>query len=144
MTVYQPTQVYAREDIAVEDQYRIIGSAVQIVRHVANSSACAERLILGDIYKFDSESGTISEILFEDLRAIRGTEDDPGDTGLPCSRNLMLSHRDSGDRQHGLGSLHGQGPQAGPLPAHEQHGFSHIATVPYASLPSALTSGVWA
>jgi hypothetical protein len=57
---------------------------------------------------------------------------------------LMLGHRDSGDRQHGLGSLHGQGPQTGSLPAHEQHGFSHIATVPYATRASALTSGMWA
>jgi hypothetical protein len=89
-----------REDITVEDHDRCVVTSIEEFCSVANSTAGTERFLLDRVPDLQIETGTISEIWFEDLSEITCRKHDPLDTGASRLQDLMEGEWHATDRKH--------------------------------------------
>jgi hypothetical protein len=119
----------AGEDVAVEDEDGVVGPALQVLGHVADRAAGAQRDVLGGVDQLDAEARAVAEVVEEHLGLVRRAEHDARDAGLAGARDLVLGARDAGHGQHRLGRGDGERAQTRALAADEEDCFQHAATL---------------
>ena len=121
--------VMPAEDVAIQDQHRIIRSRSEFCEHIPDCATGTEWLGLGDAHEFNPECRSVAEILCKDLGFVGGPKNHAGDPGFTESGDLMLGARSPRDRQHRLRGVDRQWTQSGPLTTDEQNRFKHGASL---------------
>ncbi len=107
MRVEHGAEIGATEHVTVED-HDVVGT--QLRQHVADTTAGAERLGLGDVLDLESEVGPVGEVLLEDLGLERGAEHDVLDARLTDPREQVGEEGHPRGGQHRLGCRQRQRP----------------------------------
>ena len=124
MKLHQGGEVQVRQDVAVQDQERL----VQVAGGIRHGPARPQRPPLGDP-RDRGMAAPGSDERRERLLQVRGGQEHFADTVPGQVVEDVVQERPVDQRHQGLGDRLGQGPHARPLPAHQNDGL-HVAAPP--------------
>ncbi len=125
----QPADVQPAEDVAVEDDHRIIRRGFQMGQRMSNRTTSAERFRFRCDDDFDPQVHTFDE-LGKYLRAVTRRQHDARNPGITSPGDLVHRERNTSHWQHRLGCVYGERAQTCSLSPDEQYGLGHRARVP--------------
>ena len=114
-----PAEVDVGEHVAGDHEEAL----VELVHGVADRAGRAERLLLGGVDHPHAELGAVAEVGADVVGQEGDGDDDLVEAVLLQQLDDVLHHRPVGQRQHRLGGVRGERPQAGALAAGHDHGL---------------------
>jgi hypothetical protein len=112
-------EVDVGEDVAGDDEEAL----VEHVHRVADRPGRPEGLLLGRVDHLHAELAAVAEVVAYDVRHERQGHDDLVDAVVSQQVDDVLHHRAVHQRQHRLGLVAGERPEAAPLTAGHDHRF---------------------
>src|SRR6202012_677365 len=106
-------EVVAGQDVAVEDDHRVVRAGVQQARRVADAAAGAQRNLFVHVVDGQAERGSVPEGVAEHLGPVGGGQHHVGDAGRGGPGELVAQERHARRGQQRLGGGQGEGAGAG-------------------------------
>jgi hypothetical protein len=100
VAVQQRAQVRAGKHVAVEHQGGVVA---QLRRHIGDTAAGAQRLVLNDVVDLQAQLRPVAEFRVEHAGLVRRAQHDMLDARIGDPGQQMGQKRQTRGRQHGLG-----------------------------------------